>query len=81
MCKLTKIVVRKAVKLPVPFDVDTGKLVTCHVELHPVIFLGGVQEMVEVFNTHIFNSKVIDNEADLDGLPFVAPETRVVAAL
>jgi hypothetical protein len=32
--------------------------------------------MVEVFNTHIFHTKVIDDEAELDGLPFVAPETR-----
>ncbi len=60
----------------VPFDVDTGKLVTCHVELHRMIFLEEVQEMVEVFDTHIFNTKVIDNEAELDGSPFVAPETR-----
>ncbi len=30
--------------------------------------------MVEAFNTHIFNTKVIDNEAELDGLPFVALE-------
>ncbi len=60
----------------VPFDVDTGKLVTCHVELHPMIFREEVQEMIEVFDTQVFNTKVIDNEAELDGLPFVAPETR-----
>ncbi len=32
--------------------------------------------MVEVFNAHVFHTKVIDNEAELDWLPFVAPETR-----
>jgi hypothetical protein len=41
-----------------------------------MVFLEEVQEMVEVFNTHIFNTKVIHNEAELDGSPFVAPETR-----
>ncbi len=32
--------------------------------------------MIEVFDIHVFNTKVIDNEAELDGSPFVAPETR-----
>ncbi len=32
--------------------------------------------MVEVFNTHVIHTKVINNEAELDGSPFVAPETR-----
>ncbi len=32
--------------------------------------------MVEVFNAHVFHTKVINNEAELDWLPFVAPETR-----
>ncbi len=57
----------------VPFDVNASKLVTCHVELHPMIFLEEVNEMVEVFNAHVFHTKVIDNEAELDGSPFVAP--------
>ncbi len=57
----------------VPFDVDAGKLVTCHVELHPMKFLEEVKEMVEVFNAHVFRTKVIDDEAELDGSPFVTP--------
>ncbi len=57
----------------VPFDVNTSKLVACHVELHPMKFLEEVEEMVEVFNAHIFHTKVINDEAKLDGLPFVAP--------
>ncbi len=55
------------------FDVNAGKFVTCHVELHPMKFLEEVKEMVEVFNTHVFHTKVIDDEAELDGSPFVAP--------
>ncbi len=57
----------------VPFDGNAGKFVTCHVELHPMTFLEEVKEMVEVFNTHVFHTKIIDNEAELDGSPFVAP--------
>ena len=57
----------------VPFDVNASKLVTCYVELHPMKFLEEVKEMVEVFNTHVFHTKVINDEAELDGSPFVAP--------
>ncbi len=32
--------------------------------------------MAEVFNTHVFHTKVIYNEAELDRSPFVPPETR-----
>ncbi len=32
--------------------------------------------MVEVFNAHVFHTKVIADEAELDWLPFVAPESR-----
>ncbi len=60
----------------VPFDIDTYKLVTCHVELYSVKFLEKVQKMIEVFDSHIFNTKVINYEVELDGLPYVAPETR-----
>ncbi len=57
----------------VPFDVNAGKLVTCHIELHPMMFLEEVKEMVELFNAHVFHIKVIYDEAELDGSPFVAP--------
>ncbi len=39
-------------------------------------FLDKIKEMVEVFDSNIFDPKVIYNEAELDGAPFVAPETR-----
>ena len=29
-----------------------------------------------MFDSHIFHTKVIYNEAELDGMPFVAPEAR-----
>jgi hypothetical protein len=38
-------------------------------------FLEDTKEVVEVFKAHVFNTKVIYNMAELDGSPFVAPET------
>jgi hypothetical protein len=60
----------------VPFDVDTGKLVPCHVELYSMKCLENIKEVIEVFYADIFYSKVINNEAELDGISFVAPEAR-----
>jgi hypothetical protein len=60
----------------VPFDVDTGKLVPYHVELYSMKFIENIKEVIEVFYSDIFYSKVINNEAELDGMPFVAPEAR-----
>ena len=60
----------------VPFDSDTRKFIAGHVELDPVEFLENVQEVVEVFDSDVFYTKVIHDEAELDGTPFVAPETR-----
>ena len=58
----------------VPFDVDTGKLVPYHVELDSMKFIENIKEVIEVFYSDIFYSKVINNEAELDGMPFVVPE-------
>jgi hypothetical protein len=57
----------------ITFDIDTCKLVSCHVELNSVIFFEKIKEMVEVFYPNIFDTKVIHNEAELNGSPFVAP--------
>jgi hypothetical protein len=38
-------------------------------------FLEDFEEIVEVFNTYIFETNVVNNEAELDETPFVAPET------
>jgi hypothetical protein len=32
--------------------------------------------VVEVFDSYVFYTKIIHDEAELDGTPFVAPETR-----
>ena len=37
-------------------------------------FLEKIKKMVEVFDPNIFDPKVIYNQAELDGAPFVAPE-------
>jgi hypothetical protein len=39
-------------------------------------FLENIKEVVEVWDSNIFYPKVINNEAELDGTPFVAPEAR-----
>jgi hypothetical protein len=44
--------------------------------LDPVEFLENIQEVVEVFDSNVFYTKVIYDEAELDGTPFVAPEAR-----
>jgi hypothetical protein len=44
--------------------------------LDPVKFLENIKEVVEVFNSNIFYTKVINNEAELDGTPFMTPEAR-----
>jgi hypothetical protein len=38
-------------------------------------FLEDTKELVEVFKTHVFNTKVVYDKAELDGFIFVAPET------
>jgi hypothetical protein len=38
-------------------------------------FLEDTKEVVEVFQAQVFNTKVVYNEAELNGSPFVAPET------
>jgi hypothetical protein len=60
----------------VPFDINTCKFITGHVVLEPMEFLEKIKKVVEVFYSNIFYPKVINNEAELDGTPFVAPETR-----
>jgi hypothetical protein len=57
------------------FNVNASKFITGHVELHTMQFLEDTEEVVEVFKAHIFNTKVVYNKAELDGSPFVAPET------
>ena len=48
------------------FLLSRGKILEC----------SPYQEVVEVFDSNIFHTKVIYNEAKLDGPPFEAPEAR-----
>jgi hypothetical protein len=58
----------------VPFNANACKLIAGHVVLHSMEFLEDTEEVVEVFEAHIFNTKVVYNKTELDGPPLVAPE-------
>ena len=58
----------------VPFDVNTHKFVASHVQLDPKELLENSAEMVEVFKPNILHPKDINNETELYGMLFVAPE-------
>jgi hypothetical protein len=60
----------------VPLDGDASKFVAGHVELDAMVFLEEIDEEVKMLNAHIFNAKIVDYEAELKGMPFVAPEAR-----
>jgi hypothetical protein len=53
----------------------TCKFVAGHVELDTVELLKNISEMVEVFEPNILHPKVINDETELDGMPFVAPDS------
>jgi hypothetical protein len=55
--------------MSIPTNFFTG-----HVELDPMELLENIVEMVDVFCPNILQPKVINNEAELEGMPFVAPE-------
>ena len=59
----------------VSFDVDPSKLVPCHVALVSVVFFEDIQQVVEVFEANILDTKIVYKEAKLDWTPFVAPES------
>jgi hypothetical protein len=65
-----------AARCIVLFDVHASKFIACHVVLNAVEFLEDIKEVDEVFEAHIFYAKVVDDEAELDGSPFVASETE-----
>jgi hypothetical protein len=62
----------------VPFNVHAHKFIAGHDILHAMTmkFLEDTKEAVEVFKTHIFDAKDVNDEAEFDGSPFVVPETR-----
>ena len=60
----------------VPLDVNASQFVTSQIELDAMKFLEKVHEVVEVLDADVFDTKVVDNETELEGTPFVAPEAR-----
>ncbi len=55
-------------------DIQAHNLVACHISLDLVVPLQDQEEMVEVLDAHLFNSKTIDDEAKLYWPPFVFPK-------
>ncbi len=44
----------------VPFDINSWKFVPCHIALHTMEFLEKIKEMIEMFDSDIFDSKVVN---------------------
>jgi hypothetical protein len=59
----------------VPFNVHSIKFIPGHVVLYAMEFLEDTKEVIEVLKAHVFNTRGVYNEAELDGSPFVVPET------
>jgi hypothetical protein len=59
----------------VPLNVNACKFIAGHVVLHTMEFLEDTEEVVEMSKAHIFNTKDLYSKAELDGPPFVVPET------
>ncbi len=56
-----------------PFNVHASIFIA---GLHAMEILEDIKEVLEVFQAHLFDTKVVNNEAELDGSSFVAPETK-----
>jgi hypothetical protein len=59
----------------IQFNVHASKFIACHIVLDAMEFLEDIKEIGEVFEAHIFYAKVVNDEAQLDGSPFVVPVT------
>jgi hypothetical protein len=60
----------------VSFNVHVSKFIAGHVVLHAIEFLEDTKEVVEVFQAHVFDTKVVYDETELDGSPFMVSETE-----
>jgi hypothetical protein len=40
-----------------------------------VVLFENIEKKIEVLDPHIFHAKIINNEAELDGTPFVMPKS------
>jgi hypothetical protein len=59
----------------IPFEGDACEFVAGHVELYPMVLFENIEEKFEVLDPHVFHTKIINNEAELDGTPFVIPNS------
>ncbi len=58
-----------------PFNFRAHKFIAGHIVLHAIELLQDTKEVVEVFLANVFDTKVAYDETELDGSPFMAPET------
>ena len=65
----------------VPLDIDAGIQVTLPVFSDIIMFFEGISKVVGMEAAYIFNSKVVNDEAEEDRAPFVAPNTGSGGAL
>ena len=65
----------------VPLEIDAGVQVTLPVFGDIVVFFEGISKVVGMAVAYIFDTKVINNEAEEDRAPFVVPNTRSGGAL
>ena len=65
----------------VPLENDAGVQITLPVLGDIIVFFEGISKVVVMAVAYIFNTKVLDNEAEEDRAPFVAPKTGIGGAL
>ena len=53
----------------IPWEVDASKLFASPVFTHFVVFVEDSKEVVSMLLVNVFNTKIIDNENELDGTP------------
>jgi hypothetical protein len=59
----------------IPFDGDAPEFVAGHVELYLVVLFEKIEEKIKVLDPHVFHTKIINDEAEFDGMPFVMPKS------
>jgi hypothetical protein len=59
------------------FDGDAQEFVAGHVELYPMLLFEKIKEKIEVLDPHVFHTKIINDEAELDGMPFMTTKSWV----
>ena len=59
----------------VPLEIDAGVQVTLPVFSDVIVFFEGILKVVGMAVAKIFNTKVVDNEAEEDRAPLVASKT------